>query len=74
MAILWCNEVLPRSANAAECPKCGGFAREMENLTDEIYAEAAPRDCGRRMCCVSAFECKKCGSVVLAELESPEFS
>lgn len=71
---VWCEGgVMSRDSDAVECPACGGFAPEMENIPDDVRREAIAQDCGRgRMCCTAAFQCKKCKQIVLAHLPAPE--
>lgn len=74
MTFLWCESLMSRDADAAECPKCGGYSPETYEISKEMEAEAISKDCGRGlMCCTSAFQCKKCGEKFLAHLEAPEF-
>ena len=70
---MWCGKSLSRGADAAECPKCGGYAEKMKTVPASVEREALAKDCGRDwMCCTAAFQCKKCKQIVLAHLEAPE--
>ena len=63
------DDRVERDTRAVECPKCRGFAAEVDCLPEEI----ALQTCGRsHACCISAFVCKKCGTRILARLHSPE--
>lgn len=59
-----------RGTDAVECPKCQGFAAEVDSTPDEI---ASDLNCGRfYACCCVAFVCKRCGTRIVGRKEAPE--
>ena len=59
---------LERDKAAVKCPKCGGYACEVE----VTQAEDNKYGCGRFGCCSAAFVCGLCKSRIVGRREAPE--
>lgn len=60
-----------RGCDAVECPKCQGFAAEVDSTPEEIADNSL--NCGRNYaCCCIAFVCRKCGTRIVGRKEAPE--
>jgi hypothetical protein len=66
--VLELDASISREARAVKCPKCGGYAEEVEvtGYEDNKYG------CGRFGCCSAAFVCCLCGSRIVGSREAPE--
>jgi hypothetical protein len=61
---------LSRLSEGVECPRCGGYAPEVDSTPEEIESEL---NCGRSWaCCCAAFVCNKCGTRLVGHREAPE--
>lgn len=57
-----------RGTDAIKCPKCGGYAEEVDATPDEDTEFG----CGRYLCCSAAFVCGVCGTRIIGRFEAPE--
>ncbi len=63
------DDTISRGAAAVRCPKCRGYASEVEATAAEISQQI----CGRSWaCCIGAFKCESCGQRIVASREAPE--
>lgn len=62
---------IERNAKAAPCD-CGGYADEVDDITQE---EISNQTCGKHKsyaCCIAAFVCRSCKQRFLVHLPAPE--
>jgi hypothetical protein len=64
------KEELNRNTKGVACPKCNGYAEEVESTEEEIHSDL---NCGRSWaCCCRAFVCRICKTRIVGSAESPE--